>query len=196
MIAGQSGMCKTAGMRARILRLHFKTRRRLERWRKEAEADGAYRVAKRLHAVVLNSDGCSSGEIAAILDAPRSKVSQWLSDYEQFGHEALWEGQRSGRPAQLDEPQKLALGEIIDRGPLERGFASGVWNAPMIGRVINEEFEVEFTSRHVRRLLQEMGFSVQRPKRILARANRAAQQRWRRYTYPNLKKKQPRKVPS
>lgn len=180
-------------MRARMLHLHFQTRRRLERWKREAEADGAYRVAKRLHAVLLNNDGCSSGNIAAILEAPRSKVSQWLSDYEQFGHEGLLEGQRSGRPAQLDDQQKVALGEIIDRGPLSRGFASGVWSAPMIGRVITEEFEVEYTSRHVRRLLREMGFSVQRPKRILARANRAAQQRWRRYTYPNLKKKRPRK---
>jgi transposase len=183
-------------MRARILRLHFQTRQRLERWKKEAEADGAYRVAKRLHAVLLNHDGCSSGEIAAILDAPRSKVSQWLSDYEEFGHEALLEGQRSGRPGQLDNNQKVVLGEIIDRGPLQRGFASGVWNAPMIGRVIAEEFEVQYTSRHVRRLLQEMGFSVQRPKRILARANRAAQQRWRRYTYPSLKKKRRPRAPS
>jgi transposase len=89
----------------------------------------------------------------------------------------------------LDDKQKLALGEIIDSGPLNYGFASGVWNAPMIGRVIGEEFDVEYTARHVRRLLKEMGFSVQRPKRVLARANRAAQQRWRRYTYPRIKKK-------
>ena len=31
---------------------------------KEAERDGAYRVAKRLQAVVLNSEGCTSGELA------------------------------------------------------------------------------------------------------------------------------------
>lgn len=183
-------------MRARIVRLHFQTRRRLERWKKEAEADGAYRVAKRLRAILLNNDGCSSGEIAALLDAPRSKVSQWLSDYEAFGYEALLEGHRSGRPALLDDKQKQALGGIIDAGPLNYGFASGVWNAPMIGRVINEQFEIEYTARHVRRLLQEMGFSVQRPKRILARANRAAQQRWRRYTYPRLKKKPAPNAPS
>jgi transposase len=183
-------------MRARILRLHFQTRRRLERWKKEAEADGAYRVAKRLHAVLLNNDGCSSGEIAALLEAPRSKVSRWLSDYEAFGYESLLEGQRSGRPALLNDQQKQALGEIVDGGPIHYGFASGVWNAPIIGRVIDEEFEIKYTARHVRRLLQEMGFSVQRPKRILARANRAAQQRWRRYTYPRLKKKPAPKAPS
>ena len=40
----------------RILHLHPKTYERLMRLRKQAERDGAYRVAKSLQAVVLNSD--------------------------------------------------------------------------------------------------------------------------------------------
>jgi len=183
-------------MRARILHLHFQTRQRFQRWKKEAEASGEYRVAKRIHAALLNDDGRSSGEIATILQAPRSKVSQWLSHYETFGQEALLEGHRCGRPAGLTAPQHLALGDLIDSGPLAYGFSSGVWSAPMIGRVIAEEFGVQYTARHVRRLLRGIGFSVQRPQRILARADRAAQNRWRRYTYPNLKKKPLRREPS
>jgi len=46
----------------RILYLHPKTYKRLIRLRKQAERDGAYRVAKRLQAVVLNSEGRTSGE--------------------------------------------------------------------------------------------------------------------------------------
>ncbi len=41
----------------RILHVHPKTYKRLIRLRKEAEQDGAYRVAKRLQAVMLNSQG-------------------------------------------------------------------------------------------------------------------------------------------
>jgi transposase len=41
----------------------------------------------------------------------------------------------------------------------------------------------------VRKLLHALGFSVQRPRRVLARADVQAQDRWRRRTYPNLKKK-------
>ena len=40
-----------------------------------------------------------------------------------------------------------------------------------------------------RRLLNSMGFSVQKPKHVLARANKEEKQKWRRYTYPNIKKK-------
>jgi len=64
-------------MLARILRLHYKTAEKLRRLRKEAEQDGAYRVAKRIHAVLLNNDGRTSGEIAEILDSSLSRVSQW-----------------------------------------------------------------------------------------------------------------------
>ena len=63
-------------MLPRLLRLHPKTYRRLVQLRKEAERDGAYRVAKRLQAVLLNSEGRTSGDLAGILKAPRSKVSE------------------------------------------------------------------------------------------------------------------------
>jgi transposase len=176
-------------MRARLLHLHFRTYAKLRQLKKEAEADGAYRVAKRIHAVTLNHDGLSSGAIAELLDAPRSKVSQWLSHYEYFGYEALLEGQRSGRPGQLTQQQQVQLEDIIDSGPTSWGFLSGVWSAPMVARVISEEFGIDYTARHVRRLLHGWGFSVQRPRRKLTRANPAEQNRWRRYTYPRLKKK-------
>ena len=68
-------------MVARLLRLHPSTYKRLVRLSKEAERDGAYRVAKRLQAVVRNSEGQTSGELAQILRAPRSKVSEWLQRY-------------------------------------------------------------------------------------------------------------------
>jgi transposase len=180
-------------MRARLLHLHFRTYDKLLRLKSEAETDGAYRVAKRIHAVTLNHDGWSSGQIAELLRAPRSKVSQWLSDYEHFGYEALLEGQRPGRPGELTPPQQAQLEDIIDSGPMSWGFLSGVWSAPMVARVIAEEFGIDYTARHVRRLLHQWGFSVQRPRRLLQRANPTEQNRWRRYTYPRLKKKPPNK---
>src|SRR5271167_1912060 len=97
----------------RILSLHPKTYKRLIRLRKEAEQEGAYRVAKRLQAIVLNSEGRTSGDLARILKAPRSKVSGWLARYQAHGVEGLLEGYRSGRPARLSEVQHRRLGDIL-----------------------------------------------------------------------------------
>ena len=176
-------------MLPRILRLHPGTYQRLLRLSKEAERDGAYRVAKRLQAVLLNSQGRTSGELAEILQAPRSKVSEWLARYQAHGVEGLLEGQRSGRPAELTARQRQQLGDILDSGPVAYGLDMGVWTSPMIAWVIEEEFGVHYHPAHVRKLLDGMGFSVQRPKRVLARADRAQQDRWHRRIYPNLKKK-------
>lgn len=176
-------------MRPRLLDLHPSTFKRLIRLSKEAERDGAYRVAKRLQAVLLNAEGRTSGDIAAILKAPRSKVSQWLAHYEQHGVEGLLEGQRSGRPPELSTLQRQQLGDILDSGPLAYGLDCGVWTSPMIAWLIEEEFGVAYHPGHVRKLLHGLGFSVQRPRRVLARADPEAQQLWRRRTYPNTKKK-------
>jgi transposase len=175
-------------MRARFLRLTTKKAQALSALKREAERDGAHRVARRIHAVLLNHQEHTSGEIAQLLAAPRSKVSFWLSQYESDGWEALLEGHRSGRPQELTAAQVSQLDGIIDSGPVAYGFSSGVWTSPMIGHVIEAEFSVSYHPGHVRKLLKAMGFSVQRPRRKLAKADPVAQDRWRRYTYPRLKK--------
>ena len=176
-------------MLPRLLRLHPATHRRLIQLSKEASQDGAYRVAKRIQAVVLNAEGHTSGELAALLKAPRSRVSEWLSRYQEYGLEGLLEGQRSGRPPALTPEQRTQLGDILDSGPVAYGLDTGVWTSPMIGWVIGEEFGVHYHPGHVRKLLHDWGYSVQRPRRVLARADAAQQDRWHRRTYPNLKKK-------
>src|SRR6266581_9791325 len=173
----------------RLLRLHPSTYQRLTRLSKEADRDGAYRVAKRLRAVVMNSEGYTSGELAQILQAPRSKVSEWLQRYQTDGIDGLLEGVRSGRPSELSEKQHQQLGDILDSGPVAYGLDSGIWTSPMIAWVIEEEFDIHYHPGHVRKLLHRLGFSVQRPRRVLARANADQQDRWQRYTYPSLKKK-------
>jgi transposase len=155
-------------MLPRLLRLHPSTYQRLTRLSKEAERDGAYRVAKRLRAVVLNSEGHTSGELANLLRAPRSKVSEWLQRYQTDGVDGLLEGYRSGRPAELTAKQQQQLGDILDSGPVAYGLDTGIWTSPMIAWVIEEEFGVRYHPGHVRKLLHAWGFSMQRPRRVLA----------------------------
>jgi transposase len=168
-------------------------RDKVVRLRQEAEADRAPRVARRLHAIQLNLDGHRSPEIARILSVHRANVSLWLRHWQDAGLEGLLEGHRAGRPSGLDTQQQERLSAIVRAGSLDYGFKSGVWTAPMIGEVIRQEFGVRYHPGHVRKLLYGLGFSVQRPKKLLARADPKAQQRWIRYTYPRLKKKPARK---
>src|SRR5208337_1340194 len=86
---------------------------------KQALRDGAYRVASRLHAIVLNMEGKTAPQIADIL-----------------------EGHRSGRPPAMSDAQRQELADILDSGPVAYGFTSGVWTSPMVVRIIKEEFSI------------------------------------------------------
>src|SRR5258708_4240083 len=60
-------------------------------------------------------------------------------------------------------------GDILDSGPVANGLDSGIWTSPMIAWVIETEFGIQYHPGHVRKLLHGWGFSVQRPRRVLAR---------------------------
>jgi transposase len=176
-------------MQPRFIKLHPRTRANLECLRRESAADGADRVSKRIHAVLLNGDEYTSGKISEILGVSRSKVSEWLKIYEEQGFDGLKEGVRSGRPSRLDDLQKIILCDIIDSGPIAFGFSSGIWTSKRISQAILEEFGVQYHPGHVRKLLLDFGFSVQSPKRVLALADKDKQNKWIGKTYPKIKKK-------
>lgn len=176
-------------MRAIQVRGHAKTIKRLVEFSKQAFQDGAYRVARRLQAVVLNMEGRTAPQIADVLKVHRVNVSLWLQKWREDGMEGILEGHRAGRPPELSQRQQQKLVDILDSGPVAYGFTSGVWTCPMVCRVIKEEFSVSYHPAHVSKILHELEFSVQRPRKTLARADKTLQSCWVRYRFPNVKKK-------
>ena len=165
-----------------------RTLQRLKTLRQEAQTEKAPRVALRLAAIMLSVQGQTTGQIARGLQVDRTRVHAWIGAWKEYGEEGLLEGHRSGRPAQLDAAQREQLGDILDSGPVAYGLNTGVWTSPLIAQIIEEEFVVSYHPGHVRRLLRQLNFSVQRPKTRLVQADPQKQNRWIRYTHPNLKK--------
>ena len=96
-----------------------------------------------------------------------------------------------GPSPRLSEAQRDELTTLIESGSSAAGYTSGVWTGPMIGDLIAQRFDVQYHNHHVPRLLHELGFSVQRPRRRLARADADAQAVWLRKKLPRIKKKPP-----
>ena len=165
-----------------------RTLQRLKRLRQEAQTEKAPRVALRLQAIMLSVQGQTTGQIAQGLQVDRTRVHAWIGAWNGYGDEGLLEGHRCGRPAALNATQRERLGDILDSGPVAHGLNTGVWTSPLIAQVIAEEFDVRYHPGHVRRLLKQLDFSVQRPKTRLVQADPKKQNRWIRYTHPNLKK--------
>ena len=165
-----------------------RTLQRLKILRQAAQTDKAPRVALRLQAIMLSVQGQTTGQIAQGLQVDRTGVHAWVGAWNAYGEEGLLEGHRSGRPSQLNAPQWEQLADILDSGPVAHGLNTGVWTSLLIAQIIQEEFDVNYHPGHVRHWLKRLDFSVQRPKTRLVQADPKKQNRWIRYTHPNLKK--------
>jgi transposase len=165
-----------------------RTAKRLLTLRREAQADKAPRVVLRIQGILMSLDGYSTGEISQRLRVHRSGVPVWIEHWNAHGEEGLWEGYRSGRPTELTARQREQLADTLDSGPVAYGLETGIWTSPLVAQVIREEFGCSYHPGHVRKLLRQMGYSVQRPTTRLVQAKLGQKRKWTRYTYPNLKK--------
>lgn len=105
----------------------------------------------------------------------------------------MLEGHRSGRPTALSRQDRERLCDILDSGPVAYGLETGIWTSPLVRHVIEKEFGLQYHTGHVRKLLRQLGYSVQRPTTRLVQANVEQHRKWVGYTYPNLKKRQKRR---
>jgi transposase len=142
---------------------------------------------------MLSVQGQTTGQIAQGLQVDRTRVHAWIGAWNEYRDEGLLEGHRSGRPAELKPTQREELADIIESGPVAYGLNTGIWTSPLIAQIIAQEFDVNYHPGHVRHLLEGLNFSVQWPKTRLVQAAPQKQNRWIRYTHPNLKKRAERR---
>jgi len=169
-------------------RIHGHSKKLLEEAIKKSWKEGNLRLWKRLKTILLYQKGFSPADICEAIDVGRRSIFYWVDRYKNFGIDGLQEREHPGRPKRLEEEQLERLAEILDSGPVAYGFSSGIWTCSRVGHVIQIEFGVSYHEDHVRKILHQLGFSVQRPTKKLAQADTKWKQKWLRHTYPGLKK--------
>jgi transposase len=123
------------------------------------------------------------------LQVSRSAINDWLRWYDRAGADGLRTGKALGAPCRLSVDQLMELTSVVEEGPQAAGFQSGLWTGPMLRDWIQSRFNVTYHVQHIPRLLHDLGFSVQRPRKRLARADLQAQAAWLEERLPGIKKK-------
>lgn len=123
------------------------------------------------------------------LDVVRASVNQWIRWFDTSGTDALRPRKAPGAAPKLSDLQRSELVALIEAGPQASDYTGGMWTGPRIGDLIRKKFGVRYHNHHVPRLLHQLGFSVQRPRKRLARADKEAQEIWLKKRLPALKKR-------
>ena len=142
----------------------------------EAEAQSDLATWRRGRAVLGYIHGKSVAQLTIELDVSLAAVKKWIRWYDVNGVPGLFTRSAPGAPHRLSDEQLAQLKQVIKDGSQAAGFTAGVWNGPMVQHRIEANFGVSYHKQHIPRLLGSLGFSVQRPRKLLARADAAAQQ--------------------
>lgn len=117
---------------------------------------------ERLLVAIIYKRGPSVPMIAEWLDVREQTIYRWFDRLETEPiDEAVRDRQRPGRPPKLADARREEFREIVRRPPTEAGYDQPAWTTGLARRVLNERFDVEYSRRHVRRLLKDAGLSRQ-----------------------------------
>lgn len=138
----------------------------LEEMRTEARRLRDVEVDRRARAILLiGRDGYTRAEAAEMCEASIRSVFGWQRWYIDGGPDALYSMPIPGKPRRLTGEQLKELATVVEAGPMAAGFDTGVWTAPLIGSWIRQTFQVEYSASQVRRIMHDLGFSLQYPKK-------------------------------
>jgi putative transposase len=113
------------------------------------------KVLDRLH-FIRNRYLGDSVELAASKSGVTKRVGYiWQERWNKEGYEGLKPKYGGGRPAQITNEQKSELKEILT----ERDD----WTTKKVRKLIKDKFDVEFSEKHVRTILRNLGLKFARP---------------------------------
>ena len=90
--------------------------------------------------------------------------------------------------SRLGPEDRVRLAKMLGEGATAHGFETELWTLSRVQKVIEREFDVEFSVGHVHRVLRDMGFSSQKPERRSREQDPQAVKAFREEVWPSLGK--------
>jgi transposase len=142
---------------------------------------------RRREGMRLLSQGISQAEVARRCGVSRPTALRWAQQRDST-RGAAWKRRPLGRPPKLVPRERQRLEKALLQGAQAHGFLNDLWTLPRVAELIHRQSGVRLHPGHVWRVLGRMGWSIQRPVGKAAQRDEAAIARWKKYTWPALKK--------
>jgi transposase len=142
---------------------------------------------RRREGMQLLGRGLSQAEVARRCGVSRPTTLRW-EQQRQSVRGAAWKRRPLGRRPKLKFSDRQQLEKALLQGAQAHGFLNDLWTLPRVAELIQRQSGVSLHPGHVWRVLGRMGWSVQRPAGKAAQRDEAAIARWKKHTWPALKK--------
>jgi len=148
-----------------------------------AEIEGKKPTQRVMAAInYLEEDDATMQEIAQRYGYTSGWLSRWLARLERLESEpfeaVVYDEERSGRPAELSDQEKQQFIDVVHDVPEAVGIDAPAWSVPLAQHYLKETFDVEYSDRHVRRLLREAGLSWKTARPEFYKSDERAKDAW------------------
>ncbi len=148
-----------------------------------------WREGRRLRAWELREAGWSQAAIADALGVTPGAVSKWMRRArEGGGGRALRRRTAPGASPRLTATQQAQVLAWLGEGAEAHGFRGALWTRTRVATLIARKLGVRYHPGHVSRLLQQWGWSPQKPERRARQRDEGAIEQWRTERWPAIKK--------
>jgi transposase len=137
---------------------------------------------------LLEAGEKNQAEIARELGVSEAAVSTWNKVLREKGSQALELHKATGRPPKLDAAARKKLDDKLRQGAMAAGFPTEQWTQSRVRQVIEQEFGVVYHQNYISRLLDEMGWSVQKPDPRAIERDEELILAWLKRDWPRIKK--------
>jgi putative transposase len=144
--------------------LNAAERESLERLRSEFKQATVFR---NVTIILQSADGCSKSELSRALGCSISTIDRVRREYRRNGPAGLLPVKPPGRPSRATAEFRAALVEAVQTPPHTIGYGFSTWSVPRLAAHLKKTTKISFSNDHLRRILHQEKFSVQRPKHTM-----------------------------
>ena len=132
----------------------------------------------RLLAAIRRKKGGSIDDIARAIEKPRKTIHGWLHRFEERGLQGSYDKKQPGRTPLLTPSQLKKLRRELLKGPPH--IPSGMWEMRQVRDHIQKKYGVSYKRHNIFRLLNALGFSVQKPRPRHFKSDPRAQEQFKK----------------
>lgn len=136
---------------------------------------------QRIKIMILADQGIPQSEICSEVGCCASTARHWIH-MARSGMAHLWEDSPRGRPKIVTDAYLERLGELISQSPRDYKYPFTRWTADWLRKHLAQEYEIEVSLRHFKRLLKQVKdakafkASINQPDVALLQNNRTDQE--------------------
>lgn len=126
---------------------------------------------QRVLAAIGRKQGATLDKLAMRHNVAEKTIRNWLDRFaENPLSRAPYDDDRSGRPTKLTDEERETLFDELERSPTELGYDREAWFPVLVHRHIVENYGVEYSIRHVYRVMKEadLTYRTARPRHYKA----------------------------